>query len=427
MFAFKARPAMLRACGWLPVLAFCLAGCSVDDLLDVSDPSRLAEEDVEVPSQANTLMNGVEADFICAIGAYIQVTADLSDEFEDTNSQGNSWTLDRRQASNLDPWGDNGCTARLPSAYVPASKARWVADNLVRLLEAWTDQQVDARQEKIARSSLLAAFSAYMLGAAHCSAALDEGPELTSMEVFAEAESRFSRALEVAQSQGLSEIENAARVGRARVRLFMGDEQGALSDAQAVDEGFVMNVYPSDATNRLWNRVWDANLYSFDFGVPEWSRNLTTGGVIDPRTATHDTGYNSGWSPGNVWVQEKYSSVGTPIPIARWEEAQLIIAEIEGGQVAVDIINALRAPWNLPEFSSTDESEIQDMVIAERRRELWFEGHRAYDIHRLNLPLYPPAGTPYQPNLKGGTYGDQTCIPMPVVESFNNETIRGGG
>ncbi|MFC1659920.1 RagB/SusD family nutrient uptake outer membrane protein [Gemmatimonadota bacterium] len=427
MMRFKTYPTMVWACGAAALLAVFVAGCDLNRLLDVSDPSRLLAEDVETPAQAGSLMNGLESDFLCAFGSYVQVTADLSDEFEDTNSQGDSWTLDRRRPEDVNSWGDNDCTARLPSAYVPASRARWVADNLVHLLESWTDEEVDSRQERLARASLLAGFSAYMLGAAHCSAALDEGPELTSMQLFAEAETRFTKALEAAQSAGLSDVQNAARVGRARVRLFQGNDQGALSDAQAVGAGFVMNTLPSDATNRLWNRVWDANHYSFDFGVPEWSRELMTGGVVDPRTLTHDTGQDSGWSPTTVWAQEKYSSVNSPMPVARWEEAQLIIAEIQGGQTAVDIINTLRDPWGLPQFSSTDEGEIQDMVTEERRRELWFEGHRAYDIRRLNLPLFPAPGTEYQPGLKGGTYGDQTCIPMPIVESFNNKTIRGGG
>ena len=101
-------------------------------------------------------------------------------------------------------------------------------------------------------------------------------------------------------------------------------------------------------------------------------------------------------------------------------------AEIQGGQVAVNIINTLRDRWSLPNFSSTVEIEIQDMVVAERQRELWMEGFRAYDIRRLSLPLFPTTGTDYQPGIKGGTYGDQICIPIPIVETFNNETIRGG-
>lgn len=426
MMFLKTCPAMIRACGFAALLAGSVAGCDLDGLLEVTDPSRLLAEDVEVPAQAGALMAGIEADFICAHGASVQVTAILSDEFENTNSQGGSWSLDRRRPETSDSWGDNGCTARTPSVYVPASRARWVADNVVRLMEEWTDEEVDSRQERIARGSLLAGFSVNMLGAAHCTAALDVGPELTSLQLFAEAESRFTKALGTAQSAGLSDIKNAALVGRARVRLYLGDNQGALADAQAVDEGFVMNIFPSDATSRMYNRVWSANNFLFDFGVPEWSRGLMTGGVVDPRTASSDTGEDKGWSPGTIWVQEKYPAVNSPMPIARWAEAQLIIAEIQGGQVAVDIINTLRDRWSLPNFSSTVESEIQDMVVAERQRELWFEGFRAYDIRRLSLPLFPATGTDYQPGIKGGTYGDQICIPIPIVETFNNETIRGG-
>jgi hypothetical protein len=209
--------------------------------------------------------------------------------------------------------------------------------------------------------------------------------------------------------------------------LFQGNEQGALSDAQAVPQGFVMNAQTSDADARRWNRIWDASWYSFDYGVPEWSRNLETGGVVDPRTLSIDTGEEPVLAPGTVWAPDKYPSMNTPIPIARWAEAQLIIAEIQGGQTAVDIINALRDRWDLPHFSSTDEAEIQEMVIEERRRELWLEGFRAYDIRRLNLPLVPAPGTEYQPGVKGGTFGDARCIPMPAVERNNNKTIQGGG
>ena len=48
-----------------------------------------------------------------------------------------------------------------------------------------------------------------------------------------------------------------------------------------------------------------------------------------------------------------------------------------------------------------------------------------YDIRRLGLPLIPAVGTPYQPGVKGGTYGDQTCIPIPVIETFNNPNFTG--
>jgi hypothetical protein len=234
--------------------------------------------------------------------------------------------------------------------------------------------------------------------------------------------------LSIAQSQGLTATENAALVGRARVRLFLGNTAGALTDAQAVPAGFVMNIFPADTPIRLRNRIYNADQFNFVFGVPPWSRNLTTGGVPDPRTTTFDTGEtNGGWAPTTVHAQQKYQSQSAPMPIARYAEAQLMIAEIEGGATAVGIINALRAPHGLPVFASADETAIQNEVVLERQRELWFEGHRAYDVRRLSLPLFPASGEPYQVGIKGGSYGDQTCIPMPIIESFNNATIREGG
>ena len=424
---FKTLSLMVRAGGLTTVLAVLVGSCNVDSLLEVSDPSRLLAEDVEVPEQANALMNGLEADFICGLSAYFLVTAALSDEFEDTNSGGDNWTLDRRFSGPSDGWTDNNCTATLPSAYVPVSRGRWVADNMVGLLTTWTDAEVEDRQERLARAYLLAGFNLYMLGAAHCSGALDEGPEMTTTQLFTQAESRFSEALSIAQSQGLTDMENAALVGRARMRLFLGNTAGALTDAQNVPAGFVMNALPGDTPDRLRNQIYDADQFNFQFGVPEWTRNLLTGGVPDPRTSTFDTGEtNGGWAPTTVHAQQKYTAQSSPMPIARYEEAQLIIAEIEGGATAVAIINALRAPHSLPVFASANETEIQNEVILERQRELWFEGHRAYDVRRHSLPLFPAAGEPYQVGIKGGTYGDQTCIPMPNIELFNNETIRGG-
>lgn len=423
--AFSTFSAMVRAAGSTALVVVSLAGCNLDGLLDVSDRSRLLAEDVEKPSQAESLMNGVQADFVCAFGAFVLVTADLSDELEDTNASGGVWSLDRRRPQSQDSWSDNNCTATLPSVYVPASRARWVADNAARLLESWTDEEVTSRQERLATASLLAGFGVYMLGAAHCSAALDEGPELSSMELFEQAESRFSKALEIAQSTGSSEIENAARVGRARVRLYQGNEQAALADADAVPNGFVMNIFPSDATDRMRNPVWAADQFDFNFGVPEWSRELKTGGVVDPRTATYDTERNTGWSPGTVWAQQKYTSADSPMPVARWAEAQLIIAEIEGGQRAVDIINTLRDRWNLPHFSSTDESEIQEMVVEERRRELWFEGFRGYDIHRLNLALFPHRASRTSTESREGRTETRRASRSRI--SSSSTTARSGG
>jgi len=49
----KTLPSMVRACGSVALVSLSVAACDFSHLLDVSDPSRLPAENVEVPSQAN--------------------------------------------------------------------------------------------------------------------------------------------------------------------------------------------------------------------------------------------------------------------------------------------------------------------------------------------------------------------------------------
>ena len=71
------------------------------------------------------------------------------------------------------------------------------------------------------------------------------------------------------------------------------------------------------------------------FSVHPAYHNLDVDGVPDPRVELLDHGHLGVDNITPQWSPQKYSSRSSVIPIARWEEAQLIIAEIEGGQVAV--------------------------------------------------------------------------------------------
>ena len=76
-----------------------------------------------------------------------------------------------------------------------------------------------------------------------------------------------------------------------------------------------------------------------------------------------------------------------PVPIASWREAQLIIAEAEGGQEAVNRVNILRNHHGLPNYTGgTSPAEIQALVIQERARELYLERHHLNDLQRFNIP-----------------------------------------
>ena len=149
-------------------------------------------------------------------------------------------------------------------------------------------------------------------------------------------------------------------MGRARARLNQGNTAGALDDAQQVPSGFVKNAEYSAASERSGNKVyrynvnWDFCSVEDDFHNVEWKSSL------DPRVPTTDMGTYGRDHVTPYWRQGKYSSAESPIPIARYEEAQLIMTEIEGGQTAVDIINALHLAAGIPPYDPNTDGPILD-------------------------------------------------------------------
>ena len=400
-----------------------LLGCDTEDLLKVTSPGTLDAEKLDNPAQAALIVNGAAADFECAFGSFIMVGGIVSDEFADAQLGAAGWPYDRRDA-NTDPGGSYGTAScagnQTPGLYTPISVARFTADDAIKRLEKWTDQEVVKRTELLATAAMYAGFSYTMLAMSMCEAPIDLSAAKSSQQLFAEAEQKFTKAIEVGTQANAANVVNAARVGRARVRLFMDKKADAAADAKLVPQGFVFNATASDVNTRRQNRVFASNVFSRFYTIESQSRNLQTGGVADPR-ARVTASTNRAQDGQLLWIQNKYTAFNSPLPVARWEEAQLIIAEAEGGQSAIDAINRLRTRAGLPQLSASERANLTQTIIEERRRELFVEGFRFYDVRRFNLPLTPAPGTPYPD--KGGSYGSTRCFPIPNVERFNNPNI----
>jgi hypothetical protein len=149
-------------------------------------------------------------------------------------------------------------------------------------------------------------------------------------------------------------------------------------------------------------------------------------GVPDPRVAGKDLGLIGSDGHTELWSADKYETITAPMPVAKWEEAQLILAEAAVADTqlstAEDIINVLHSNAGIPAYdaSGATQEEVLAQVIEERRRELFLEGHRLGDIRRYDLPLNPAPGSAYT---NGGTYGDQACFPLPDVERVHNPNL----
>lgn len=149
--------------------------------------------------------------------------------------------------------------------------------------------------------------------------------------------------------------------------------------------------------------------------------NGVGGNLPDPRVKVLDAKKNANDGVTPLFRQQKFTAGGAPIPIASWNEAQLIYAEVVGGQAGFDAINRERAANGVPTIAGPPPPSVQaftDLVLEERRRQLFSEGQRYTDMLRYNLPFVKGL------TLKGNTYSDLTCVPLPDVETQNNPNFK---
>ena len=426
-------PMASRSGGWryvsVALVAATVFGCGDVMSLDQEAPSRVVADDLYTPGNAQLLTTSAVSDYECALGQYIIVSGWVGDELLDAQLSQQGWDYDRRTiVPALNAYATAACTSiQVPGYYTPISIARSSADKILTALEGWTDQEVTNRQELIATAAAFAGYSLTLLGESACSAALDAGPELTPIQVLTEAETRFTKAIAAAGTN--ANLLNLARVGRARARLGLKKYADAKADAALVPDGFVYNATYSAANSRRENLVFTQLFRGLYSSVDPSFRDLTVGGVPDTRVVVVDGGAVGHDRGTRVWRTTKYPLISSPIPIASGDEAILIAAEadVEANNVAAAVagINKLRTKASLPQYAGGTQAEVRAQVREERRRELFLEGQRLGDIIRFSIPLTPAAGTPYP--LKGGTYGNQVCFPLPDVERNNNPTLSGGG
>ena len=411
------------------VLALC-AACSKSRLLDVEAPNSVPATVFDNPANASLMVASAIGDFECAFGAFVTAEGIASDELIDATITAANWQLDRRDDGfTSGTYGTGSCTNN-EAIYTPLSTSRWEADRAIERLTAWTDAEVPARQNLLAQANVYAGFSYALLGMAMCQAAFDMGPAVDQKGMFALAEKRFTDAITAAQAARNTTMLNAAYLGRARVRLFLHNSAGAISDAQQIPKGFVFNAASDASNSRRYNRVFNAINSGGSMTVETSARRLTTEqGEVDPRSATTQLTTRPSDGVSVVVIPTKYNATAQdagralPHPIARYEEAQLILAEAQGGANAVSIINALRATVNLKLYAGpTDAAAITALIASERQRVLFVEGFRAFDVERFNLSLAPAPGTQYR---FGGVYGNTVCLPLPDVERFANPNIEG--
>lgn len=391
----------------LPMLQACKG------VLDVSLPGKVPASALASPGLATTMVNGVQADFECAFSEYVHDTGLWSNELLNSSANGEVVGWGARLSSfdsGILPCQSAAATLGNYALYVPLQTARVQAENAITTLDGFSDTDVPTRTLLTATALVYAGLDYTLLSEAYCQVATGPEPLVTPAAALAIAETRFTRAIALATTANNANLLNAARIGRARVRLDLKNNAGAAADAKLVTPtSFAFNATYSTQPVRRYNTTVAMGTINAHETIAVEYRGLTVGAVADPRVPVIKdltrTNGQDGVTP--LWIQKKYTALDSPMPIATWDEAQLIIAEAEPAS-AITAINAVRTKYSLPAYVGTGSlADIQE----ERRRTLFLDGHRIGDMLRYGIPF--ASGK----NQKGVPYGNLTCLPLPSSET----------
>jgi len=356
-------------------VAVTLIGCD----LTVTNPGPIQDEALDDPSVFPALVTGMSADFSYALTFIARYSSIFADDLAHSGSYNNEGYMYRGVAQ---PDHVNG-------RWAAGHQARWVAENGIERMQAVWDTQRFESSPLAPRAYLFAGFSNRLLGETWCHAVIDGSEAMPNTVHFERARDQFSEALRLARAQGHQEFEHAALAGRASMRAWLGDWNGAVEDASQVPTEFLLEAVYSLNSARERNDLWYETHQRLEYTV----YNTQWANVDDPRVP-FDTLYageegafrmgQDGLTP--AFQQLKYPEAGSNVPIVKGTEMLILRAEaaLRGGNVATfeALTNEQRAFYGLEPISAANEDEAWDILQDERGAVLWIEGRRIWDLRR---------------------------------------------
>ncbi|MEN7551920.1 RagB/SusD family nutrient uptake outer membrane protein [Rapidithrix thailandica] len=263
-------------------------------------------------------------------------------------------------------------------------------------------------------------------------------PRDSEESVWAFIEEELSLAIELAPSFG-SDLKGdfyfvsseAASALMARAKLSQGKKDEAATYAESV---ITSSLFQLDDFGKIFRKQQNSEvIFAFENLTMESSINLSTlfytyahplngSYVYKPNTGAMNM-YSSGDLRTSISIDtyegldvvNKYPSgqSGTdPLVITRLAELYLISAEGQGLS-GIDRLNELRNARGLGSVSASSEQQYLDLILEERRRELFAEGFRWYDLVRTG-----------KAQEEIGLADRELLLPIPETELLLNEKLE---
>ncbi len=334
-----------------------------------------------------------------------------------------------------------------------AQNARWTAEDAITRFDSTMDGGTFESSEAVAEAHVWAGFANRMMGEHFCRAVIDGESPQDHTVFFERAEQFFSDAIGVAENAGNARLADAARAGRAQVRMHLGNWSGAVQDARAVSEGFSFELPFHAVSQDQYNMFqWaqasqpyrTVSAWDTPYGV-YYARTDSLGNP-DPRVEWQE---DPNFEFGDLarfdmripfWVQKKHETRDAPITLADKREMRLIVAEnlLANGEweAAMDTVDELRQEAGAPSLSNVQgglidggadsETEAWTLFRFERGIELWLEGRRMGDLRRWEANDRPGQLHPLEDptNEASRLNSDRDlCYPIPDSERETNPNV----
>lgn len=443
-----------------------LYGCdAVDNLLEVDNPQRIPEADLDNPQLVGVLVNSTIGQFADAYsGTFIWIGSMLTDE----QVTGINWEdyarINQREVEYNETPADE--------MFDEISEARVFADTVSARLPNLIDNATSDR-----RYALTLAYGGYsyiLMGDAMCEASINAGAEVFQPEqLYQIAVNKLDQALTVANAAGAADVANFARAGLARAHLNLGNDSEVMQFAAEVPLAFRWYVEYSDANpdvyNVLYTRTHGTNhslgvhpsfvsIYA-PFGTQNVLDQTDPRIQFTPRWTRGHNGLTQLYKPFQPLLFSGYTGntvaeVCANTPAADCTEGFLegqgaLLLPEQGTDIAVasgigalhnyyaaagaggsgpagstlEFVNSRRAVGNQAPVALSGEALMEELR-EQRRRDLYMSGYRLGDLRRYireGIGNLFPSGQ--HANAQWGDYGSATCFPIPREEYEGNPNL----
>jgi hypothetical protein len=381
-----------------------LAAC--DDLLDVQDPSRFTDEDLDNALPAVAV--GVEGNVHTIIDGQVIYSALMTDVFQHTGT----WIGYDDTDHGLVEWERNTFSGG------GTLTARYAGEDAMARFERLEGEGETVPQALWDQVRVSHGWADLLYAGMHCEGPLGQATAASSdMAFYAQARANLQAALD---GGATGDFALWARAGIARAELMQGNYAAADAAAAAV-----IAAAPADweklalfQQSTMENSIVNLNTWGYNHAagirekwwplVDDAARLMRDpiSGELDSRVPIrHEAGILGVDGVTEFYSQWKYQLVGSDIPLTHVDEMWLIRAEVA---------------WLSPAVAATS-AEVFTVLLNERFAELFMEGHRMQDLHRFGLVDDGIAAGDFDP---GTTAIRPTKFPMSQSEAINNGNIE---